>query len=200
MRLRLRSLTGVLPEPAIAKFPVRAIGVLIALATAESAFGSVIAAIAELPAIVAIAVLAARSVAVIPVAPVTAEILAIAPVIAIVVIVALIAIVPRLAVFVAVLIIEIARLLLLIRLLLRLRRFARRLLLLRLDAELVALVITELIAVAALGTGQSMRAGSAVAERISAALLRHLLAIAQDDAVIVLGVLKIVFREDGIAG
>lgn len=212
MRLRLRSLTGVLPEPAIAKFPVRAIGVLIALAAAESAaFRPVVAAVAVLPAIVAIATFAAaRPVAVIPVVSVAAEILpiaAIVPVIIVpVIVVALIAVVAiaviaRLAVFVPVLIVEITRLLC-ERLLLRrrLRPVTGRLLLLRLNAELVAFVVTELVAVAPLGTGKRVRACSAVAEGVDAALLRHLLAIAQDDAVIVLGVLEIVFRKHRIAG
>jgi hypothetical protein len=202
LKLRLRRLTtGILPEAAVAEFPVCTIAVrlLITIAATEAAFGPIIAAVAELSAIIAIAVLAARSIAIMPVA---AEVLTIATVVPVIV-VALVAIMPRLAIVVAILIlililmIEIARLLLRIGLLLLLRRLARGLL--GLDAEFVALVLTELV-VAPLGTGKRMRASRAVAERIHAALLRHLLAIAQDDAVIVLGVLEIVFREDRVAG
>lgn len=199
LRLRLRRLTaGILPEAAVAEFPITtvAVGLLITIAATEAAFRPVIATVAELPAIIAIAVLAARSVAIVPV---TAEVLAVATVVPVIV-VTLVAIVPRRAIVVAILMIEIA-LLLRIRLLLLLllRRLARRLLC-RLDAELVALVLTELVAVAPLGTGQGMRASRAVAERIHATLLRHLLTVAQDDAVIMLGVLEIVFREDRVAG
>ena len=200
LKLRLRRLTtGILPEAAVAEFPVCTIAVrlLITIAATEAAFGPIIAAVAELSAIIAIAVLAARSIAIVPVA---AEVLTIATVVPVIV-VALVAIMPRLAIVVAILIlilmIEIARLLLRIGLLLLLRRLARGLL--GLDAEFVALVLTELV-VAPLGTGKRMRASRAVAERIHAALLRHLLAIAQDDAVIVLGVLKIVFRKNRVAG
>jgi hypothetical protein len=96
---------------------------------------------------------------------------------------------------VAILMVEVARLLL-ERLLLR--TFALRRL--PLDVELVAVLIPELIAIAVSGTGKSVGAsGAVVAEWIDAALLRHLLAIAEDDAVVMLGVLKIVFRQDRIA-
>jgi hypothetical protein len=44
-----------------------------------------------------------------------------------------------------------------------------------------------------------MRPGSAVAERIHAAL-SHLLAVAQNDAVIVLGMLQIVFSKNRVTG
>ena len=195
LRRGLRRRTGILPESAVVEFPVRTIGILIALATAEPAFGAVvIATIAELPAIVAIAVLAARSVAIMPVAPVTTEILALAPIIPIIV-VALVAVVPRLAVIVAVLMIEIAWLLLIGLLL---RTFAA--LLLRLDAELVAVLLAAFIAIVSIGTGERMRTGGAViAKRINSALLRHLFAVAQDDAIVMLGVLKIIFSENRIA-
>jgi hypothetical protein len=194
LKLRLRRLTaGVLPEAAVTEFPITtvAVGLLITIAATEAAFRPVIATVAKLPAIIAIAVLAARSVAIVPVA---AEILAVTTVVPVIV-VTLIAIVPRRAIVVAILMIEIA---LLLRIRLLLWRLARRLLCL--DAELVALVLTELVAVAPLGTGQGMRASRAVAERIHATLLRHLLTVAQDDAVIMLGVLEIVFREDRVAG
>jgi hypothetical protein len=197
LKLRLRRLTtGILPEAAVAEFPVCtvAVGLLITIAATEAAFRPVIAAVAELPAIVAIAVVAAGSVAIVPVA---AEVLAVTTIVPVIV-VALVAIVPRRAIVVAILVIEIALLLRIGLLLLLLRRFARRLLCL--DAELVALVLTKLVAVAPLGTGKRMRASRAVAERIHAALLRHLLTVAQDDAVIMLGVLEIVFREDRVAG
>ena len=194
----MRRLTaGILPEAAVAEFPITtvAVGLLITIAATEAAFRPVIATVAELPAIIAIAVLAARSVAIVPV---TAEVLAVTTVVP-VIIVTLVAIVPRRAIVVAILMIEIALLLRIRLLLLLLRRLARRLLC-RLDAELVALVLTELVAVAPLGTGKRMRASRAVAERIHATLLRHLLTVAQDDAVIMLGVLEIVFREDRVAG
>ena len=206
MRLRLRSLTGVLAETTIADVPVRAIGILIALATAEAAaFRPVVATVAVLPAIVAKAIFAAgRSVAVIPVVSVATEILPIAAIVPVIVValiaVVAIAIIARLAVFVPVLIVEIARLLCERLLLWRLRPVAGGLLLLHLDAELVAFVVTKLVAVAPFRTGKRVRARGAVTEGIDATLLHHLLAIAQDDAVIVLGVLEIVFRKHRIAG
>ena len=130
-----------------------------------------------------------------PVAPVTTEILALAPIIPIIV-VALVAVVPRLAVIVAVLMIVVARRLLLEGLL---RHIAGRLLCL--DAEFVALVLPELVAITSVGATERMRARRAVvAERIDTALLRHLFAIAQDDAIIMFGVLQIIFRQYRIAG
>ena len=44
-----------------------------------------------------------------------------------------------------------------------------------------------------------MRPSGAVAQRINAALLRHLLAVTQDDAIIMLGVLKVIFSQHRIA-
>lgn len=184
----LRWLAGFLPETV--EFPIAAVRALIAIAAAEPAFRLAFAAIAIRTPVIAIAVLA-RPIAVVPV---TTEILAIATIVA--VIETLIAIVPRLAIFVAVRMIEIARLL---RIWLLLSTFRRRLLL-RLDAELVALVLPELVAFAPFGTGKSMGPGSAIAERIETALLRHLLAIAEDDAIIMLSVLQIIFCENRIAG
>jgi len=108
----------------------------------------------------------------------------------------LIAIMPLGTIVVAVLMIVIARLLLLERLL---RRIAGGLL--RLNAKFVALVVAELVAVASIGAAKRVRASCpAIAERIDTALLRHLFAIAQDDAVIMFGVLQIIFRQHRIAG
>jgi hypothetical protein len=180
--------------PAIAEFAIASgtIGALIPLAAAIAALLLPVAAISMRPAIVAISVFTRT----IPVIPLAAE-LAVATIIALtvaimtVVIVTLIPIVPG-TIVVAVLMIEIARLLLV-------RSFAARLL--RLDAELIAVVFTGLIAVAVTRPGKRMSAGrTVIAERIHATLLRHLLAITQDDAIIMLGVLKIILSEHGVAG
>jgi hypothetical protein len=181
---------------------VAAVRTLIALAATEAVITLLtIRVIAVRAPVVAIAIVAG-AVALVAVA---AEILTIAiaavealPVPVGPVVVAL-PVMPRLAVVlaivVAVLMIEVARLLL-ERLLLR--TFTLRLL--PLDVELVAVLIPELIAITVSGTGKSVGAGCAiVAERIDTALLRHLLAITENDAVVVLGVLKIVFRQDRIA-
>jgi hypothetical protein len=194
-RLGLRA--GILTETAVADIPVRTVvGTLVAIPAAIPALGLMISAIvAVLPAIIAVAIVPARPVAIVTVAAIAAEILTITSVLAIVVVTLVAVVVPRLAVFVAVLIIEIARLLRI-----RLLPFVPLRLLLSLDAELVAVILTELVAFA-IGTAKRMRAGGAVAEcRIHPALLRHLFAVAQDDAVIVLGVLKIIFRQHRIAG
>lgn len=199
-RLRLlRLLRALRPKAtAVSKLAIAAVRSLISFATAETAVVVIVTAVPVGTAIVAITVFA-RTVPVIPVAP---EILAIASVeplsvtaIMAIVVVALIPVMPLGTIVVAVLMIVIARLLLKGLL----RHIAGRLLCL--DAELVALVLPELVAVTSVGTAERMRAGRAVvAERIDTALLRHLFAIAQDDAVVVFGVLQIIFRQYRIAG
>ncbi|CCB68116.1 membrane protein of unknown function [Hyphomicrobium sp. MC1] len=144
------------------------------------------------------ATLAALAVALfVPVTAVAPEIL---PIAAITTIMAIVVepLVARLAIVVTVLIIEIA-------LLLRERRLHVRLVTLTGDslllapAELVTILIAELVAVGAFRPGKRMRPRGAVPHRVHAALLRHLLAIAQDDAIIMLGVLEIVLSEHRIA-
>jgi len=207
-RLGLRLRTGIYARCtticaiAVLAITIAAVGTLIALAATEAVITlRTIRVIAVRTPIVAIAIVAGT----IALVAVTAEILTIATVavealsVAVRPIVVTLAVMPRLPVVltivVAILMVEVARLLL-ERLLLR--TFALRRL--PLDVELVAFLIPELIAITVSGTGKSVGAGCAVvAERIDAALLRHLLAIAEDDAVVVLGVLKIVFRQDRIA-
>ena len=178
---------------------------LITLAAAEAAIALIAVAVAMRPAIVAVAVFTARRS--VPVETVTAEILPVTPIVAVeaLVIAALMTtvvepllIMPRLAVFVAVLIVEVAllRMGLLGRLTLDAALQAARLLRL---TEFIGLIVAELIPVTAFGPGQRMRAGSAVAERIHAAL-SHLLAVAQNDAVIVLGMLQIIFSKNRVTG
>jgi hypothetical protein len=205
--LRLRGIgTGATAVCAIAvlAIAIAAVRGLIPLATAEPTVTlRTIGTIALRSPVVAIAIVAG-SVAIVPVA---AEILTIATVaietlstVPVRAIVVALAVMPRLTIVVAILIIavlivEIARLLLRERLL---RAFALRLL--PLDAELVTVLIAELVAVVSIGAGKSVSARrTVVAERIDAALLRHLLAVAEDDAIVVLCVLKIVFRQDRIA-
>jgi hypothetical protein len=191
------------PEAAaITELSIGPVRTLIPLATTETAFALlVVTAIAIRTAIVAITVFA-RSVPIIPVAPeilaiatiTTVEPLSVAAIMAIVV-VPVVAILPLRTIVVAVLMIVIARLLL-ERLL---RRITGRPL--RLNAEFVAVLVAELVAVTAVGTAERVRASCAViADRIDTALLRHLFAIAQDDAIIMFGVLKIIFRQHRIAG
>lgn len=197
--LRLRLLVGIRAETAVATiavFPIGTVRPLIALATAEAAFGLLaFATIAVRTTVFAVAVLTRP----VPIVPIVAEVLSVAAIetlivtIVTIVVVPLIAIMPR-TVVVTVLMIEVARRLLLIRLL---RRLALRLL--RLDAELVALLVAKLVAVVSVGTGKRMRASCPIiAERVHAALLCHLLAIAQNNPIVVLSVLKIVLREHRI--
>jgi hypothetical protein len=107
-------------------------------------------------------------------------------------------IVARLAIIavlvIAILIIEIA-LRLLIRLLRWLAGIAR---LLQLDAELVALVVAELVTVVPVRACEIVRLGGAIAQRVHTAL-SHLFAVTQDDAIIVLGMLQIILRKHRIA-
>jgi hypothetical protein len=197
---RLRLLRAFRPKAtAVSKLAIAAVRSLISFATAETTVLMIVTAVSVGAAIVAIPVFA-RTVPIIPVAP---EILAIASVeplsvtaIMAIVVVALIPVMPLGTIIVAVLMIVIARLLLLEGLL---RHIAGRLLCL--DAELVALVFPKLVAVASFRAAKRMRAGRAVvAEWIDTTLLRHLFAIAQDDAIIMFGVLQIIFRQYRIAG
>jgi hypothetical protein len=200
-RLRLlRLLRAFRPKAtAVSKLAIAAVRSLISFATAETTVLMIVTAVSVGAAIVAITVFA-RTVPVVPVAP---EILAIASVeplsvtaIMAIVVVALIPVMPLGTIVVAVLMIVVARLLLLEGLL---RHIAGRLLCL--DAEFVALVLPELVAITSVGATERMRARRAVvAERIDTALLRHLFAIAQDDAIIMFGVLQIIFRQYRIAG
>lgn len=200
--LLLRSFGPEAAVSAVAELAIGTVRALVPLTTTVTAVLRTIATVAVLPAIVAIAVFA-RPVPVVPIAselpvaaitPVSAiETLSVA-VVAIVVVALLVPIVPR-TIVVAVLMIEIAWLLLIGLLL---RTFAA--LLLRLDAELVAVLLAAFIAIVSIGTGERMRTGGAViAKRINSALLRHLFAVAQDDAIVMLGVLKIIFSENRIA-
>jgi hypothetical protein len=174
-----------------------AIRTLIALAATEAVVTLRTVRVAAMRAPVVAIAIVAGPIALVPIAAKILTITAVAiealsvPVRPIVV---ALAVMPRLTIVVTVLMIEVARRLLERR---RLRTFALRLL--SLDVELVAVLIPELVAIALTGTGKSMGARCAVvAERIDAALLRHLLAIAENDAIVVLGVLEIVFRQDRI--
>jgi hypothetical protein len=181
---------------------------LIAFAAAEAAIALMtFAAVAMRPTIVTIPVFAARRT--VPVETVTAvasKILPVAPVESLVIgaivtiaVVSLITAVlmPRLAIIVAILMLEVA--LLRMRLLHRFTRdatLATRLLRL---TEFIGLIIAKLVAVAAFWPRQRMRQGSAVAERIHPTL-SQLLAVAQDDSIIVFGMLQIVFSKNWVTG
>jgi hypothetical protein len=179
---------------------------LVAFAAAEAAF-ALIAAVAMRPTIVTIPVFAARRI--VPIETVTAvtpKILPVAPVKALVIgaivtiaVVSLITalLMPRLAIIVAILMLEVA--LLRMRLLHRFTRdetLATRLLRL---TEFIGLIVAKLVAVAAFWPRQRMRPGSAVAERIHPAL-SQLLVVAQDDSIIVFGMLQIVFSKNWVTG
>jgi hypothetical protein len=143
---------------------------------------------------------ATRSVSIVAVA---AEILAaIAPVVAVIalVITAVVEsvsslIVPLLAIIAVLVVIEIALRLLEWLLLRRLAQVAR---LLQLNSELVAIVVAEFVAIVTVRAGEIVRLSGAAAERIHAAL-GHLLAVAQDDAIVVLGMLQIILSKYRIA-
>lgn len=184
---------------------------LITFAPAETAF-ALIAVAAMGATVVAVAVAAALSVALIAITTVAPEILtvatvpAIAPIepllVAAIAIIAVVveALVARRPVVVAVLIVEVPRLLLLLReRLLRVRLCAATLTKLRLCAELVTVLVAEVLAIRTLGPGKRMRPRGTVAHGVNAALLRHLLAITENDAVVVLSVLKIILCQHGIA-
>ena len=182
-----------------------AVGRLITFAPAEAAVALLTLAPMRTPVVAEAAFAAARAVALIAVAAITAEILPVAAITAIepllvpaVAAVVVETLMPRRAVVVAVLIVEAARLLLWERgLRIRLRATLTKLRLLH--AELVTFAfLAELVAVCAFRPGKRMSARRAVAHRV-AALLRHLFAIAEDDAVVVFCVLQIVFCKHRIA-
>ena len=200
-------------EVASRRFAVTAMTVairrLITFAPAETAFTLIVVATMGAP-VVAVAV--ALPVALIAITTIAPEILtvatvpAIAPiepllVAAIIAVVAVVveALVARLPIVVAILIVEVARLLLLLRERLLRVRLRATLAKLRLRAELVTVLVAEVLAIRTLRPGKRMRPRGAVAHGIDTALLRHLLAIAENDAVVVLGVLEIIFGQHGIA-
>ncbi|CAA2143951.1 hypothetical protein HYPP_04497 [Hyphomicrobium sp. ghe19] len=174
-----------------------AVRALITLTAAETALALIVIAFAAMRTpVVAVAVVATEILPVVAIVPVVP--LLVAPIVAIVIAIVVEALVPRLAVFVAVLIVEVARLL-------RERRLLRIGLLpslateLRLTAELVAFLVTELIAVRTLGPGERMRASGPVTHGVDATLLRHLFAIAEDDAIVVFRVLQVILSQHRIA-
>jgi hypothetical protein len=212
---RLRRADGGLRET-IGTFAIAAVGIavraLITFTATETALALILIAFAAMRTpVVAVAVIAATgAVAFIAIAaeilPVVSIVVAIVPVVPLLLVTAIAAIivaivealVARLPVFVAVLIVEIARLL-------RERRLLRIGLLpslaskRRLHAEVVAFLFAELIAVRTFRPRERMRAGGTVAHGVNAALLRHLFAIAEDDAIVVFRVLQIIFSEHRIA-
>jgi hypothetical protein len=189
---------------------VAAVRTLVAVAAAISAVTLLaFVTVAIRPPVVAIAMFSAtRSVSIVAVA---AEILAaIAPVVAVIalVVTAVVAvvlaiiveavsalIVALLAIIAVLVVIEIALRLLEWLLLRRLAQVAR---LLQLNSELVAIVVAEFVAIVTVRAGEIVRLSGAAAERIHAAL-GHLLAVAQDDAIVVLGMLQIILSKYRIA-
>lgn len=207
-RADVRLLEAATRRFAVAATMTIAIRRLITFAPPETAFALITVAAMRAP-VVAVAV--ALSVALIAIATVAPEVLtvttvpAITPiepllVAAIMAVIAVVveALVARRPVVVAVLIVEVPRLLLLRERLLRIRLRAT-LAKLRLRAELVTVFVAEVLAIRTLGPGKRMCPRGTVAHGVNAALLRHLLAIAKNDAVIVLGVLEIILCEHGIA-
>jgi len=211
-RADVRLLEAATRRFAVAATMTIAIRRLITFAPAETAFALIAVAAMGAP-VVAVAVAAALSVALIAITTVAPEILTVATVPAIapiepllvasimaVIAVVVEALVARRPVVVAVLIVEVPRLLLLLReRLLRVRLCAATLTKLRLCAELVTVLVAEVLAIRTLGPGKRMRPRGTVAHGVNAALLRHLLAIAENDAVVVLSVLEIILCQHGIA-
>jgi len=218
---RLEAAVGVFAIATIA-MRIAAIRALITLATAIATFTLLIMTFAIAivrTAIIAIAAFAARTVpllvtvaAIVAIATVTAEVLPVLPVTAIstiealtiativpVMTVVIVTLMPRRTIVVAVLvIIEVARRLLLEGLLrVGLIALAHDLRLLT-ATEFVAFLVAEFV-VDALRACKRVRPRCAIAHRVHAALLRHLLTIAEDDAIVVLSVLKVVFGEHRIA-
>lgn len=201
---RLRRANDWLRET-IGAFAIAAVGVavraLITFTATETALALIVIAFAAMRTpVVAVAVVAAEIlpvvsivVAIVPVVP-----LLVAPIVTIVIAIVVEALVSRLAVFVAVLIVEVARLLR-ERRLLRIGLLASLATKLRLTAELVAVLVTKLIAVRTLRPGERMRTSGPVTHGVNAALLRHLFAIAEDDAIVVFRVLQVILSQHRIA-
>ncbi|SFV38238.1 hypothetical protein SAMN04488557_3647 [Hyphomicrobium facile] len=200
---RLRETIGAVAITAVG-IAVRA---LITFTAAETALALIVIAFAAMRTpVVAVAVVAAfvaipaeflpvvSIVAIVPVVP-----LLVAPIAAIIVAIVVEALVTRLPVLKAVLIVEVARLLLrelrLLQIGLLPSLATKRLL----SGELVAFLVTELIAVRTLRARERMRAGGPVTYGVNTALLRHLFAIAEDDAIVVFRVLQVILSQHRIA-